>query len=103
MRLDLPARPPFSLGQVIHGHGWPQLLPFQWDRASNELRRVDRLPSGAVVEMQFHAAEGGLSVELVDPPGALSDADRRALVEAAFKDWGRWKALAYLFWEWSER
>jgi hypothetical protein len=72
MRFDFPARPPFSLSQVIRAHGWPQLLPFHWDRASGERRRVDRLPSGAVVE-------------------------------AAFKDWGRWKALAYLFWEWSEQ
>lgn len=64
MRLELTARPPFSLQQVINSHGWPQLAPFLWDRASGELRRVERLASGRVIEMRFDQAVDGVAVEV---------------------------------------
>jgi 3-methyladenine DNA glycosylase/8-oxoguanine DNA glycosylase len=63
MRLELSARPPFSLQQVITSHGWPQLAPFLWDRISGELRRVERLASGRVVELRFDHAPDGAAVE----------------------------------------
>ncbi len=64
MRLELSARVPFSLQQVINSHGWPQLAPFLWDRASDELRRVERLASGRVIEMRFDQASDGAAVEV---------------------------------------
>ena len=82
MRLDFPAHPPFSLSQVINAHGWPQLQPFHWNRESDELRRIERLPSGSVVELRFHAADDGMSVEIINPPGALADANHQALAGA---------------------
>lgn len=78
MRLELPARPPFSLQQVITSHGWPQLAPFVWDRTSGELRRVERLASGRVVELRFDQAPDGAAVEI---DGELSPAEQ-AEVEA---------------------
>jgi 3-methyladenine DNA glycosylase/8-oxoguanine DNA glycosylase len=64
MRLELSAHPPFSLQQVINSHGWPQLAPFLWDRASGELRRVERLASGSVVELRFDQTPDGAAVEV---------------------------------------
>ncbi len=78
MRIELSARPPFSLQQVINSHGWPQLAPFLWDRASGELRRVERLASGRVVDMRFAQARNGVAVEI---DGDLSPAEQ-AEVEA---------------------
>lgn len=78
MRLELPARPPFSLQQVITSHGWPQLAPFVWDRTSGELRRVERLASGRVVELRFDQAPDGAAIEI---DGELSPAEQ-AEVEA---------------------
>lgn len=97
MRLELPAQPPFSLQQVITSHGWPQLAPFQWDRSSGELRRVERLASGRVVELRFDQAPGGAAVEI---DGNLSDRER-AEVEAKVhwmlgldQDFGAFYAIA---------
>lgn len=78
MRIELPARPPFSLQQVITSHGWPQLAPFLWDQSSGELRRVERLASGRVLELRFDQAMGGAVVEI---DGDLL-ATERAEVEA---------------------
>lgn len=66
MRLELSACPPFSLQQVINSHGWPQLAPFLWDRASGELRRVERLASGRVVELRFEPTQDGAAIEIDD-------------------------------------
>lgn len=97
MRLELPAQPPFSLQQVISSHGWPQLAPFQWDRSSGELRRVERLASGRVVELRFDQAPGGAAVEIDDD---LSDRER-AEIEAKVQwmlgldqDFGAFYAIA---------
>ena len=76
MRIELAARQPFSLQQVIRSHGWPQLLPFHWQQESGDLTRVERLSSGTVVALQFHPADGGLAVEVNH---ALTDDERREL------------------------
>lgn len=78
MRLELSARPPFSLQQVITSHGWPQLAPFLWDRSSGELRRVERLASGRVVELRFDQAPDGAAVEV----GGDLSSDEQADIEA---------------------
>jgi 3-methyladenine DNA glycosylase/8-oxoguanine DNA glycosylase len=75
MRLELSARPPFSLQQVITSHGWPQLAPFLWDRASGELRRVERLASGRVVELRFDHALNGAAVEIDEDLTPAEQAD----------------------------
>jgi 3-methyladenine DNA glycosylase/8-oxoguanine DNA glycosylase len=64
MRLELSARPPFSLQQVINSHGWPQLAPFLWDRSSGELRRVERLAPGRVVELRFEQTHDSAAVDV---------------------------------------
>lgn len=66
MRIELLARPPFSLQQVIISHGWPQLAPFLWDRSSGDLRRVERLASGRVLELRFDQAMENAAVEIDD-------------------------------------
>jgi 3-methyladenine DNA glycosylase/8-oxoguanine DNA glycosylase len=73
MRIELSAHPPFSLQQVINSHGWPQLAPFVWDRTSGELRRVERLASGRVVELRFDQTPDGAAVEI---DGELSTAEQ---------------------------
>ncbi|MEZ4769942.1 MAG: hypothetical protein R2844_16100 [Caldilineales bacterium] len=64
MRIELAARQPFSLHSVIHSHGWPQLLPFHWERETDDLLRVERLSSGAVVALNFHPTDSGVAVEV---------------------------------------
>ena len=76
MRIELAARQPFSLQQVIRSHGWPQLLPFHWERESDALLRVERLTTGTVVALNFHPLENGLAVEVSDE---LTDAERAEL------------------------
>ncbi|MCB0255772.1 MAG: DNA-3-methyladenine glycosylase 2 family protein [Anaerolineae bacterium] len=77
MRIELAARQPFSLQQVIRSHGWPQLLPFHWERESDALLRVERLTTGTVVALNFHSMENGLAVEVSDEE--LTDAERAEL------------------------
>lgn len=62
MQLELTARPPFSLPQVIHSHGWLQLLPFTWDAATETLYRVERLASGRVIMLHFEPRPDGVAV-----------------------------------------
>lgn len=81
MRLELSARPPFSLHQVIHSHGWPQLAPFLWDRASGELRRVERLATGRVVELRFDPTPEGVAVEVDTPLAPAEQAELEAKVD----------------------
>jgi 3-methyladenine DNA glycosylase/8-oxoguanine DNA glycosylase len=81
MRLELSARPPFSLRQVINSHGWPQLAPFLWDRSSGELRRVERLASGRVVELRFDPAPDGAAVEIDVELMAVEQAEVEAKVQ----------------------
>ena len=81
MRLELSARPPFSLQQVINSHGWPQLAPFLWDRSNGELRRVERLASGRVVELRFDPAPNGAAVEVDVDLSADEQAEAEAKVQ----------------------
>ncbi len=82
MRIILPARPPFSLTSVINSHGWPQLVPFIWEREHWGLVRVHRLSTGKVVRLDFSAAADGLGIEVSD---ALTDGERDEL--EADLDW----------------
>ncbi|MCP4544046.1 MAG: hypothetical protein GY832_43595 [Chloroflexi bacterium] len=73
MKLNLSARPPFSLSSAVRSHGWVQLLPFDWGDDTGKLTRIERLDSGQVVEMFVREADGGVSVE-VDSP--MNEAER---------------------------
>lgn len=90
MRIELSARQPFSLRSVIHSHGWPQLLPFHWERERDDLVRVHRLSTGRVVALQFHPVDGGLGVEvsreLTEGERAELTASERAELETTL-DW----------------
>ena len=62
MRLYLPARPPFSLSQVIHSHGWAQLAPFVAEADSGDLITVVELRQGPVVRLRIRPVQDGVSV-----------------------------------------
>ena len=62
MKLNLPARSPFSLAAVVGSHGWAQMAPFHKDE-DGSLTRVERLASGRVVELLVTEAPGGVLVE----------------------------------------
>jgi 3-methyladenine DNA glycosylase/8-oxoguanine DNA glycosylase len=76
MEWMLAARPPFSLGAVVGSHGWVQLAPFVRDEATGGLRRVERLASGQVVELQVREAPGGVQMEVTRK---LTDAEQAEL------------------------
>ncbi len=73
MRLNLSARPPFSLPAVVRSHGWIRLAPFRGDERTGGLTYVERLDAGRVVEMLIQEATGGVSVEV---DGKLSEGER---------------------------
>ena len=73
MRLNLSARPPFSLPTAVKSHGWVRLAPFDFDEDARRLTYIGRLDSGRVVEMRVREADGGVSVEADD---LLSEVER---------------------------
>jgi len=66
MQINLSACPPFSFSSVVRSHGWIQLAPFSSEDHNNELRYIDRLESGRVLEYRIHPAPDGISMELQD-------------------------------------
>jgi 3-methyladenine DNA glycosylase/8-oxoguanine DNA glycosylase len=78
VRLDLPARQPFSLPVVIRSHGWFQLAPFDVNEQSGVLMYIDQLASGRVVELAIREEPGGVSVEV---EGELSQAEQAEVTE----------------------
>ena len=83
MKISLPARRPFSFHSVIHSHGWYQLAPNLWDDERQMLTRVD-------TEAVSNVSKGFYGGQPVGPRE----------VEAVFGRWGRFKSLAYWFWDW---
>lgn len=77
MQLRLPARQPFSLGEVLRSHGWARLAPF---RAKDDmLSYVLRLGSGQVVELRIQPAPKGVAVDITD---SLDELDSAAVARA---------------------
>jgi 3-methyladenine DNA glycosylase/8-oxoguanine DNA glycosylase len=76
MKLELSARPPFSLPAVARSHGWIRLAPFSEDKPTGGLLYVTRLDSGRVVELVVRETGGGVSIE-VDAP--LSEAEQAGI------------------------
>jgi len=62
MKLNLPARQPFSFRSTVFSHGWVQLAPFRFDEAANVLTYIDRLDSGRVLALRMREAPGGITV-----------------------------------------
>lgn len=71
MKMTLTARSPFSLPVVVRSHGWYQLAPFQ--EQPYGLSYTARLDSGRVVDLEFRAASGGVTVST---QGELEPAER---------------------------
>ena len=63
MKFTLPARPPFKFLSVVNSHGWRQLAPFSYDELTNTLSYILRLSNGRVIELKFHDAAEGVTVE----------------------------------------
>jgi 3-methyladenine DNA glycosylase/8-oxoguanine DNA glycosylase len=63
VKFDLPARPPFNFHNTVRSHGWPQLVPFDYDKESGVLHYVSRLRAGKVVEFHVREAPDGVQVE----------------------------------------
>ena len=76
MKLELPARQPFSFHSVVHSHGWYQLAPWRFDPEAQTLHVVDRLSDGRVVALQVRAPGDGVEVEAA---GRLSQAAQREI------------------------
>jgi 3-methyladenine DNA glycosylase/8-oxoguanine DNA glycosylase len=77
---DLQANGPFIFRDTVFAHGWVRLAPFRWEEERRAVRRVERLPSGRVVELVFTAPE----------PEALQDRLRVAVAagdDLSDSDW----------------
>lgn len=81
MELKLSARAPFSLPAVVGSHGWVRLAPFETDAHQDELRYVDRLDTGRVVELVIRQAGDGVSVEVTDALSAVEQSEVRDKVK----------------------
>jgi 3-methyladenine DNA glycosylase/8-oxoguanine DNA glycosylase len=68
--LSMPAVPPFSLSSIVTSHGWSRLKPFSTDEGGTRLSRIERLPSGRVIELTMEGGQGGVEVGV---PGDLSE------------------------------
>jgi 3-methyladenine DNA glycosylase/8-oxoguanine DNA glycosylase len=75
--LLVSARKPFNFTSVINSHGWRQLAPFSYDETTNSLSHVLRLSNRRVIELHFHAATEGVSVEAPK----LERAERREVTD----------------------
>ena len=84
--LRLAVDPPFSLWTAALLHGWHALAPFRWLSDLETLKRVDRLPSGAVYTVRLRPASDladgrrGIDLEARPTPSA---ADARELMARA--------------------
>jgi len=114
MNLTLSARQPFSFLSIVNSHGWVQLAPFGYDKETETLSYIFRLESGRVVELRLRSSASGVRAEVDGTLSAVERSEiRRAVawmlgldmdfseVESRFEKWGKWKGLAYWFWDWS--
>lgn len=64
MKIELTAKPPFSLHSVIHSHGWARLAPFNLDEETNEFSYVLSLENQRVLELLITEVTGGVTIEI---------------------------------------
>ncbi|UCD41259.1 MAG: DNA-3-methyladenine glycosylase 2 family protein [Chloroflexota bacterium] len=67
MKLEIAAKPPFSLHSVIHSHGWARLAPFNLDDETGEFSYVLELENQRVLKLIIEEIPDGVSVEIEDP------------------------------------
>ena len=65
MALRIPTPPNFAFEPTVVSHGWYLLAPFQWDRASRTLHRVEEI-GGRALELRIRWQRGHLIVESPD-------------------------------------
>lgn len=83
-RLTVETPPSFRFRTTLLSHGWVELAPFRHDPAFSELRRVEQLPGGRVVELAFTAgADESLLVAVEGPSSELTQEERRHIGAAA--------------------
>jgi 3-methyladenine DNA glycosylase/8-oxoguanine DNA glycosylase len=62
MRMQLKAKPPFSLHSTVRSHGWYQMAPFSYDDPSEKLGYTLQLSSGRVVDISISGQRDGVAV-----------------------------------------
>src|SRR2546422_4062176 len=72
---------PFSLRDLAFSHGWIALPPWSWRTDPPAIRRVERLPSGAIASVEILTRDAGVPADTVhiQIAGRVSDADRALL------------------------
>ena len=66
MKLEFPAKQPFSLHSVIHSHGWARLAPFNLDDETGEFTYIFALENQRVLKLYIEQNDLGVSVEVKD-------------------------------------
>jgi len=64
MKLEFPAKQPFSLHSVIHSHGWARLAPFSLDEETGEFTYTLALQNQRVMKLFIEQIDRGVSVEV---------------------------------------
>ena len=67
MKLEFPAKQPFSLHSVIHSHGWVRLAPFSLDEETGEFTYLLALQNQRVLKLFIEETDLGVSVEVNEP------------------------------------
>lgn len=81
----LQAVPPFDFWSTLQAHGWVDLLPNEYQAATNSFLRIEELSSGKVVRLDISAGEDDDSVPImieIQHTGKLSGADRSQIENA---------------------
>jgi len=61
IRIEVPAS--FNFKRTVLSHGWCELKPFEFDRASFTLRRVVHLPEGDPVTIKICQLDGAVAIK----------------------------------------
>src|SRR5262252_1068830 len=61
IRIEVPAS--FNFKRTVLSHGWCELKPFEFDRASFTLRRVVHLPEGDPVTIKICQLDGTVAIK----------------------------------------
>lgn len=80
MRARLPLPPNFNFRRTVASHGWCDLAPFRASPDARTLATVVAMPHGGARRLTIREDEDGIVVE---SPGAVDAASRKALVIAA--------------------
>lgn len=77
-RLTVDTPKSFRFRTTLLSHGWLELEPFRHDDAYTQVRRIERLSDGQVVELTFSAGKDeALDVAVAGIQGVLTETHRR--------------------------